>query len=171
MGPLFRGSTQSIFKDKQLLNKLSLNKPLCERVNSSFLCGSAMTFLRDSPSLPGRGSPCIRRRATWEIGKTLSERERAGSSSPGGRLLHCVATFWGFLSGWGPSRDFTGVSSTRQLHSPLSSLSIIHISCLPLRLLSLPAERFKGFSSPSRRWGGRPVGGPCYSPPLFIAPD
>lgn len=49
MGPLFRGSTQSIFKDKQLLNKLSLNKPLCERVNSSFLCGSAMTFLRTLP--------------------------------------------------------------------------------------------------------------------------
>lgn len=131
-------------------------------------------FSEDSPSLPGRSNPCIRRRATWEIGKTLSERERAGSSSPGGRRLHCTATFWGFLSGWGPSRDFTGVSSTRRLHSPLSSLSIIHISCLPqpfARSLSLPAERFKGFSSPSRKWRGRPVGGTCYSPPLFIAPD
>lgn len=141
-------------KDKQLLNKLSLNKPLCEWVNSSSLCSFAITFLRDSPFLPPS-----RDTAAYASGggrrKELEKHSlqgRAGSSSPGEGLLHCAATFWAVAES---PRDFTGVSLTRRPHPPLSSLSITQISCLSqpfVRPLSLPAERFKGFSSPSQKW-------------------
>lgn len=123
MGPLFRGSTQSIFKDKQLLNKLSLNKPLCERVNSSFLCGSAMTLLRTlPPSLPpGTQQPMHQTAGDVRNWKNTQREGESRFLVTGRKTFYTAPQHFGvFLSGRWPSRDFTGVSSTRRLHSPLS---------------------------------------------------